>query len=89
MERAAADDVAVIFEHDEIAHVLADFGEGARQQGSVAGVGRDQFVDLLGVGQKGFTRAHGRPPAWFPLSAWRRRWPAELAPAPYRRARRG
>ena len=31
MESAAADNVAVIFEDDEVAHVLADFGEGARQ----------------------------------------------------------
>ena len=43
-----------------------------------------RFMDLLGVGKKGFTRAHGRPPAWFPLFSWRRQWPAELAPAPCR-----
>ena len=39
VKRAAADDVRRFFEHDEVAHVFADLGEGAGKQRAVSGVG--------------------------------------------------
>src|SRR6266481_2995107 len=72
MKRAAADDLAVIFQHHEIADILANLGKGPGQQGSVAGISCDQAMNLLGVRKQGFTRAHGLPPEWIPLSFWPR-----------------
>src|ERR1700685_130751 len=54
MKRAAADNHAAVFEDNEIAHVLADLGQSARQKSSVAGVGGNQSVNPLGVRENGF-----------------------------------
>ena len=62
VESAAANHLALVFDHDEVADVLADFCQGARQQRAVTGVGGDQFVDRVGVAQDGVTRAHAAPP---------------------------
>src|SRR6202034_2913722 len=61
MQRATADDAPVIFEHHEVSDVLANLRQSARQQRAVAGISRNQVVDLLCVGQNRFTRAHGPP----------------------------
>ena len=47
MQRAAADDATIIFEDDEVSDVFANFRQRARQQRAVAGVCRDQVVNLL------------------------------------------
>ena len=61
MERisAATDNPVVILQHDKVAHVFADLRQRAGQQGAVAGVGRDECMNLLRIGQNRFTRAHG------------------------------
>ena len=51
MKRAAADNQTAVFQDDEIAYVLADLGQGSRQQGPVASVGRDQSMDPRSVRQ--------------------------------------
>src|ERR1700733_353717 len=58
MKRAASNDAPILLKHDKVADVLADLGQRARQQRAVARVGRDQRVNLLGVGKNRFTRAH-------------------------------
>src|SRR5437868_8113329 len=61
VQRPTADDAPVIFEDHEIADVLANLRQGTRQQRAVAGVSRNQIVNLLCVGENCFTRAHGPP----------------------------
>src|SRR5580692_3888012 len=61
VESAASNNSSVMLQHDKIAHVLADLGQRARQQSAVAGVSRDESVNLLRIGQDRFTRAHGSP----------------------------
>src|SRR5437868_5536827 len=46
VQRAAANDRAFLFGNHEVANVLADVGEGARQQRTIAGVCADERVDL-------------------------------------------
>src|SRR5271166_6308710 len=89
MKSAASDDARIVFQHDKVPHVLAYFGQGSPQQRSVRGICRNQIVDGLRIRQDGFTRAHGLPPRWirFLILFWR--WPAALAPPPYRPANRG
>src|SRR5262249_9063802 len=45
MQRAAADDLALVFSDHKIAHVLAEFRPRTRQEGAIAGVLGDQFID--------------------------------------------
>src|SRR5260370_971250 len=61
VKRAASDNASVVLKHDEIADVLADLRQRARQQSAVAGVGRDESVNLFGIWQDSFTRAHELP----------------------------
>src|SRR5208282_4186954 len=61
VKSAAADDAPVMLEDDKVADVLADFRQRARQQSAIAGVGRDERMNLLGIGKNRFTRAHGPP----------------------------
>jgi hypothetical protein len=41
MERAAADNYSVVFQHHEVSDVLTDLGQGSRQKSPVARVGGD------------------------------------------------
>ncbi len=50
VESTASDDAPVILKHDKVADVLADLRQRARQQRAVAGVSRDESVNLLGIG---------------------------------------
>ena len=59
MKRATADDPVTIFKNHEIADVLADLRQRARQQSAVAGICRDQGMDLLGIRKARLTRTHG------------------------------
>ena len=61
VESAASDDAFVMLQHDKVADVFADLRQRARQERAVAGVGRDESVNLLGIGEDRFTRAHGPP----------------------------
>src|SRR5208337_5563106 len=46
VKSAAADDAPVMLEDDKVADVLADFRQRARQQSAIAGVGRDERMNL-------------------------------------------
>src|SRR5208282_6570407 len=61
VQSAASDDAAIMLEDDKVADVLADLRERARQQRAVAGVRRDERMNLLGIGKDRVTRAHGPP----------------------------
>src|SRR5580658_4035823 len=61
VERAAADDAAFMLKDDKVADIFADLGQRARQQSAVAGVGRDQSMELFGIGKNRITGAHGTP----------------------------
>src|SRR5213075_1351510 len=61
MQCATSDDSPVIFQYNKVANVLADLRQSTRQQRAVTRVCRNQFMNLLGVWQNGFTRAHGPP----------------------------
>src|ERR1700736_6086045 len=89
MKCPTSDNHTAVFEHHEIAHVLADLGQRSRKKRSVASVGADQSMDPLGVGQNRFTRAHGRPPGWTLSSVEHQPLLAALAPEPYLREHRG
>src|SRR5260370_17651539 len=80
MKRAAADDASVSHQNHKIADVFANLGKGPRQESAVSGIDRDKPVNSLGIGQLGFTRAHGDPRAWSQSFAWPERSPAELGP---------
>ncbi len=60
MQGAAAHDLAFVLDHDEVADVLADLAQRARQQRAIAHVDLDQLLDGKGVGKFGATRTHGR-----------------------------
>src|SRR5580765_3641544 len=76
-----------MFQHNEVAHILANFGESSWQQSSVSGIGLNQSVYLLSIGKKGFTRAHGFPPEATQLSFWRQSKLAGPVPDRSRQAR--
>ncbi len=61
VKSTASDDAFFLLQDDKVAHVFADFRQRARQKRAVAGVGRDESVNLLGIGKDRFTRAHGPP----------------------------
>src|SRR5216684_4992824 len=61
VKRTTSDDASVILKHNKVADVLTDLRQRARQESAVAGVGRDESVNLLSVGQDRVTRAHGFP----------------------------
>src|ERR1019366_1800955 len=65
VKSAASDDASFMLEDNKVADVLADLRERARQERAVTGVGGDECVNLLGIGQDRFTRAH-RPPCAAP-----------------------
>ena len=88
VERAAADDFGFVFDDQEVANVLTDFGEAAREQGTVSGVDGDQIVYLLGVRQDGFTRVHGPPLAGTQFCSLHPELLASLEQVQYRRERR-
>src|SRR6266853_6810517 len=56
VKRATSDDAPVILKHNKVADVLTDLRQRARQESAVAGVGRDESVNLLSVGQDRVTR---------------------------------
>src|ERR1035438_10294194 len=60
MQSATADDFALVLHDHEVADVLADFGEGASQEGSISYVNLDELLDRNCVGQSSVTRKHGR-----------------------------
>src|ERR1700730_10192572 len=62
MQSTAPDDAPAIFKYHKIPDVLTDFGEVTRQQGAIAGIGGDQFVNSLGIWKNSLTRLHGLPP---------------------------
>jgi hypothetical protein len=61
MQRTAADNAAGVFQHHKISDVFAELGQCPRQQRAVVGVSGNPIVNLLGVGQDCFKRAHGPP----------------------------
>src|SRR5208282_215944 len=61
VESAASDDAPIMLEDDKVADVLADLRQRAWQQCAVARIGRDESVNLLGIGKDRVTRAHGSP----------------------------
>src|SRR5208282_289376 len=63
VKSAASDDASIMLEDNKVADVLADFRQRARQEGTIAGVGRDESVNLFGIGKNRLTRAHGSPRA--------------------------
>src|SRR5450755_172963 len=62
MKRAASNDLAMIFENNEIAHIFAKVGKRSGQQSSVPRIGGNQFVDSFRIWKNGFTRSHELPP---------------------------
>jgi hypothetical protein len=63
VQRATAHENAAFgFGNGEVADVLANFGEGAAEEGAVAGETVDQLIDVCGVLETGFTHEHGPPP---------------------------
>src|SRR5437588_8970159 len=89
MERAAANDSPRILENDKVADVFTQFGQRTRQKRAVAGVSGDELMNLVGVGQDRFTRAHVVPRATSQLSFWWRQSPAAPELEPFHRAHCG
>src|ERR1019366_5435081 len=101
MQSATADDFALVLHDHEVADVLADFGEGASQEGSISYVNLDELLDRNCVGQCSVTRKHGRllhtsrvfpsssstppEPAWERSPPVRRGWPILAAIAMHHR----
>jgi hypothetical protein len=48
----AANDLPGVLENDEIANILADLRQSARQQRAIPGICGDELVNLLRVGKK-------------------------------------
>src|SRR5512143_3995313 len=87
MQRAAADDLAIVLQHHEITDVLANLRQRARQQGAVGAIRANQRFDRNRIGEFGFTRTHGPPPsssrhALSPLLMPVSHTPAQFRPAP-------
>src|SRR5260370_16274895 len=89
MECAAPHDSSAVFHDTEIPDIFTELGQRARQKCAVAGGSGDQLVNLIGVGQDRFTRAHVVPHAKSQLSSLPRQLLAARAPARFRQARRG
>ena len=58
MERATTEDATGIFEDNEIADVLANFGEASGKQSAIGGVSTDEIMHVVGIRQNRSTRAH-------------------------------
>src|ERR1039458_615049 len=89
MQRPASNDAPFIFQNHKVSYVLANLRQRSRQQSAVARIGGDQFVDVLGIRQNSFTRAHEPPRAGIRSSFSRPQSPAAPAVAPYRQQHRG
>jgi hypothetical protein len=89
VQRAAADDAAFVFQN----HEVSTFSQiSASVRGSKVpspGIGGDQLVDVLGIRQNGFTRAHGPPRAGTRFSFSPRQFPAARGRARFRQQHRG